>query len=542
MRLSLVSPASAEASAGQQLATLRQAAARRRRRRRPVIKARPKLKSKPKPKPKPPVAAPAPVVPVVTETQRRQTHLLLRTSYGLTAASVAAIAQSGTDAWIEQQLNPTSIPDPVGDRIRSLYPELGRDIPATRAAQDEFSWNSMFAVGQATLALSIWSSRQLYEVMVDFWGNHLNVTCPSDGVWDNRADYETRVIRANALGKYSEMLLASATHPAMLHYLNNRTSTKQHPNENYGRELLELHTVGIDTNYGEGGVLTSSRIMTGWTVDYNTGLATYKTNRHWTGRVSVLGFTHANASSDGRPVVQAYINYLARLPQTANRIATKLCQRFVADTPPESLVSRLASVYLSNDTEIKPVLRALFSSDEFWASRGQKVKRPREDVASTVRVLGHGLLPTTASTAAVRKGVQDLYWMTWDMQNAPYAWSLPTGYPDAASEWASAEMIIGKINSHRSIAETWWPSASRLTVVKPQTLIPTTTPMTYGTLVDLLSIRLTGATLPAASRNAVLAFFGKGPLVPVAAKDEIRGWRAGALVTLILNSPAAAVR
>lgn len=447
----------------------------------------------------------------------------------------------GLSRWLDQQLDPESLADPVGDRIRSIYPEMGRDIAGTRAAQEEFGWDSMFAVGQATLALSIWSTRQLFEVMVEFWNNHLNVTCPSDGVWDNRADYDRTVIRANALGKFSDMLAASAVHPAMLNFLDNRSSTKAHPNENYGRELLELHTVGIGA-YGEDEVLASARIMTGWTIDNSSNLAIYRSNRHWTGRVVVLGFSHANSSADGRQVVRDYLDYLSHHELTAQRVCRKLCQRFVSDAPSEDLVASLADTYLANDTAIKPVLRELFSSDEFWSARGKKVRRPMEDITATVRTLGHSLLPTSQSVESVRRGIEALYWMTNDLQHAPLAWSLPTGYPDVAAEWASADLVLGRINAHRSLAEGWWPNQGKLTIVKPQTLLPNPMSSTYGNLIDAMAIRLVGDKLSNASRVAIANFFGKTVTSPIAADDEVRNWRAGTLVTLILNSAAHGVR
>ena len=123
---------------------------------------------------------------------------------------------------------------------------------------DNFSWEVMQDLLYSTIGRALWSKRQLFEVMADFWSNHLNVTCPGD-TWDSRHLYDSQVIRKYAFGKYKDMLLASAKHPAMLLYLNNEESTKQHPNENYGRELLELHTVGVDGGYDENDIYDSAR-------------------------------------------------------------------------------------------------------------------------------------------------------------------------------------------------------------------------------------------------------------------------------------------
>ena len=242
-------------------------------------------------------------------------------------------------------------------------------------------------LGIAAIVRAAWSERQLFEVMVDFWSNHLNVTNFHDSVWWSRHDYDRGVIRAHALGKFSDMLRASAKHPAMLTYLNNAESTKDNPNENYGRELLELHTVGLDAGYTEDEMRTSALILTGlgvhWYDDVDDGTFHYDAENHYTGSVKVLGWSSKNASaSNGLTVALDYVDYLAHHPSTARRISTKLCQRFVSDTPPAALVDEMATAYRHNDTAIAPVLRVLFNSNAFHAAKGQKVLRPMQDVIS----------------------------------------------------------------------------------------------------------------------------------------------------------------
>jgi len=454
---------------------------------------------------------------------------------------MSELATKGWAKWLDEQLDPASLADGAGDQVRSLYPELAWDIPATRANIDMYSWDSMYALGQGTLALAAWSTRQLFEVTCEFWSNHLNVACPSDGAWDNRADYDRAVIRANAFGKFSDMLLASANHPAMLQYLNNADSTKRHPNENYGRELLELHTVGVDAGYTEVDVANSARIMTGWTVD-DEGEAMYRSDWHATGAVKVMDFTHANTSRNGQAVVEQYVKWLARRPQTARRLATKLCIRFVSDNPPDALVGRVASIYLANDTAIVPMLREIFASDEFWAASGAKIRRPYEDVVASIRAAGHKILPASSSAADRRYGVQAYYWMVSELQQAPLAWHPPTGYPDVASAWGSADMTLGRINAHRTIVEGWWPSDTMVDFKQPASLLPSPLPKTYGDLLDAVSRRLIQTTLPSSHRTAILAFFGKTSASTLASNAEIVSWRAGTLAALILDSPVHAVR
>lgn len=475
-------------------------------------------------------------------------HLLRRTTYGPTPASIAAVTKLGTKKWLEQQLAPSTIPDPAGDAVRALYPEsqwtvaqVYQQVAAGKI--DRFSWDVMFPLSQYSLAMATWSSRQLFEVMVDFWSNHLNVANPSDSVWDNRQHYDRAVIRAHAMGKFSSMLAASAAHPAMLNYLNQADSTKYAPNENYGREILELHTVGVDAGYTEAMVLDSARIMTGYTLQWDEDKPRYReyvydSSIHWTGRVRVLGFTHANSSADGRAVASAYISYLAHHPATAKRIAHKLAVRFVSDNPPAALVNRLAAVYLKYDTAIVPVLRVLLTSPEFKAARGRKVRRPYEDMIATLRTLGYRLLPTTKPRVDRRSGPEALYWRSAQLQQAPLAWSQPDGYPDVAAAWTAAGGLLERWNMHLGLAAGWWPDSGSIVVPRPQTMLPpVTSSLTYGRMVDAVALRLTGLSLPAAHAAAVLTFLGKAPTDKVRPTDRWVTWDAARFVALVLDTP-----
>ena len=145
--------------------------------------------------------------------------------------------------------------------------------------------------GAAAIARAFWSRRQLLEILVDVFSNLLAVTCPSSEVWDNRHRYDAEVIRRHALGRYDDLLVTAVTHPSMLTYLSNATSSKVDPNENLGREVLELHTVGTDAGYTERDVRTSALILTGLSVDWHTGEARYRTGYHHVGPVRVLDFS-----------------------------------------------------------------------------------------------------------------------------------------------------------------------------------------------------------------------------------------------------------
>jgi uncharacterized protein DUF1800 len=460
-------------------------------------------------------------------------HFLRRATFGPTKADLARIRRIGRAAWLDEQLHPGRIDDRDNERLlENRFGGLGWSIAQARANLPAFSWDLMFDLGVAALARAAWSKRQLFEVMVDFWSNHLNVTNPFDSGWDCRHDYDRRVIRAHALGRFEDMLLASAKHPAMLYYLNNAESSKYSPNENYGRELLELHTVGVDGGYDETDMRNSALVMTGFTVDWETTQFRYEPSWHYTGRVRVMDWTSANATgSGGKDVATSYLRYLANHPSTATRIATKLCQRFVRDDPPAALVAKLADVYLANDTAIVPVLRALFGSSAFASAQGAKVKRPMEDVISTIRILGMG--PDGSGT----DGMTGLYWMTEGLANAPLAWVPPNGYPDHADAWRSAGGTLGRWNMHMSLAAHWWPNDLTQPDLRRH-LLGKALPGTYGGLVDALAKALVFRKLPSAHRDAVLGFVGRTAGATLASDAEAVGWRLPYLVALILDGPS----
>ncbi len=462
-------------------------------------------------------------------------HLLRRATYGATPGLLKQARSMGRNAWLDKQLAPASIDDSACEAlIADRYPHLSWTLDQAWNNLDG-DWSLMMELGQAAIARAAWSKRQLLEVMVDFWSNHLNVTNPFDGGWWGRHDYDKRVIRKHAMGRFHDMLVASATHPAMMLYLNNAESTKDNPNENYGRELLELHTVGVDAGYSEEDMRQSTLVMTGFGMDWDNGHFVYSPWAHYTGPVEVMGWSAANnRASRGYDVGLSYLSYLAHHPSTAQRIARKLCQRFVADDPPQTLVDKLAAAYLAADTAVVPVLRKLFRSPEFAASLGAKIRRPMEDTVATLRILGVKADPSGTD------GIQGLYWMIGDLAQAPMAWSPPNGYPDDAASWRSAGGTLGRWNMHMSLAAHWWPDS--LVLPPLRNLLGTVNPKTHGELVDLLAKRLVFRTLSTAHRAAVVGFLGKLPSDPVNRDSEAMGWRLPYLVALILDSPYHEVR
>jgi uncharacterized protein (DUF1800 family) len=461
-------------------------------------------------------------------------HLVRRATYGPTPELLNAVRKVGANAWLEGQLTPSKVPDSAMNALLRRWPTLRQSPTQLTGSIGRFQWEAMFDLVDAHIARACWSNRQLFEVMVDFWSNHLNVTCPSSDVWATRHLYDANVIRKHALGRFSDMLVASARHPAMLAYLDNASSDKDAPNENYARELLELHTVGVGAGYTEKMIASAARLLTGLSIDDGSMTYLYDTSKHATGAVKVLGFSNPNRTPYGEKATVEYLRYLASHPATAHRISRKLAVRFVSDDPPAALVNRLAKVYLKNGTDIRPVLRALFQSREFKASAGAKVKRPFEDLVATVRALG--IRPPASGTESVRQ----LQWLSGSLGQPPLGWHPPDGYPDVSPAWQSAGGTLARWNAHLGLAAGWWPNGFR----RPELvdLLRPAHPRTYGELVDAAAAGLALPRPAAAVRNAICAFLGRSPAARLSADDEALGWRLPYVFALLLDSPAAAIR
>jgi len=300
-------------------------------------------------------------------------HLARRATFGPRPSDLVDLRTLGIDAWLSRQLTPETIPDGAADQAWALFPFAGASSKAIHAGLPLYSWDAEWQTAQATLARQILSQRQLYEQVVDVMANHVHVAVPCEA-WDSAPSYIAEVIRPHAMGRYRDLLLAAMRHPAMMQYLNNDVSSKALVNENLGRELLELHTVGL--GYTEADVVASAKVLTGRMVE--NGSFRYRPEYHWTGPLRIMGWASANpTAAEGLAVGDDYLTYLAGHPSTARNIARKLAVRFVSDSPPASLVDRMAAAYLAHDTDLRAVLDCLFRSPEFWASTGQKTRRPR---------------------------------------------------------------------------------------------------------------------------------------------------------------------
>ncbi len=241
----------------------------------------------------------------------------------------------------------------------------------------------------------------------------------------------------------------------------------------------------------------------------------------------VLGQRDGDRRACGRGGLPAY---LATHPATARTIARKLALRFVSDAPSTTLVEELAKTYLANDTAIAPVLRRLFTSQEFLGSAAKKTRRPYEDLVATLRILG--MRPDASGS----RGIQGLYWMLEQLGQQPLAWNLPDGYPDIAAAWQSPAATLARWDMHVWLAATWWPKELQLPDLRAA-LLPAALPATHGGLVDPLSRRLVWRTLAAEHRDAVLRFLDATADKPLTASSSALGWRLPYIVALVLDSP-----
>jgi uncharacterized protein (DUF1800 family) len=337
--------------------------------------------------------------------------------------------------------------------LRALPPQALAGLPALRREALAISQPQVFVNNELIeqkLYRALYSNRQLEEVLVDFWMNHFNVF---NGKGPDRVlltGFERDAIRPYVFGHFKDMLLATARHPAMLFYLDNWQSQVlrddiQFPagvrrpglNENYGRELLELHTLGVDGGYTQQDVVAVARAFTGWTIYDPQKFAEFQFNpaTHDRKEKAILGHTlpAMRAEQDGIDVIEI----LARHPATAKFISRKLAQRFVADDPPPALVGRMAATFTATDGDLRAVLQTLFRSPEFLSEGAwqAKMKSPLEMVMSSVRAMNADVTDTFALAQRIA-----------DLGEPLYGKLEPTGYPNTGDAWASTAGIMGRIN------------------------------------------------------------------------------------------------
>ncbi|MEV5000873.1 DUF1800 domain-containing protein [Nocardioides sp. LML1-1-1.1] len=464
-------------------------------------------------------------------------HYLRRFTAGYTPALNQQVnAAGGFTRWFERQLS-SYYSDAWYSATSAWWPSINASW-ATLWQRDQ---DGIEQLGMADANYERWalvrrvgSQRQVLESVAELWEHHFHV--PASGeVGPFRTAYG-KTIRNNALGRFEDLLKAAVLHPAMAVYLGNANSSKSAPNENLGRELLELHTVGRGA-YTEADVKASARILTGYRCDsWRTWGFSYEPDRHWTGPVKVMGFSHANSAPDGRPVVAAYLKYLAHHPLTARRVALKLARRYVSDDPPAALINRLAAVYLANDTQIKPVLRYLMASVEMRSSYGigTKVRTPTDDVVATWRALGTQLTAKPANSDAPA-GANAILWQSEGVGLRPFSWQPPDGRPDTAAAWSGASRFLNSLDTHYTMSGGWWPTVG----VKYRTAaswLPATR-IRFDQLVDHLARTLHGRASTAVLLQAACEATGLAPATMITATHDLVRWEMPRLLTVFLDCP-----
>ncbi|WBB67101.1 DUF1800 domain-containing protein [Micromonospora sp. WMMD812] len=467
-------------------------------------------------------------------------HLARRATFGPTPEVVADIKRLGIDAWIRAQFASDQIAPSRAELKLAELPTLKLSVQQLRDQRDQLNERGAQPEREmvdATLARQIWSKRQLFEVMVDFWNDFLHVAADFDGGEVYRNSFDRDVIRAHAMGSYPEMLVAANRHPALLVYLNQNDSRADAVNENLARENLELYSVGVDGGYTEKDVRQAALLQTGRGVD--DGKYVFRADRHYVGKVKILGFTHENNSKDPKKAdaaIDAYITYIALHPSTARYVAQSLATRFVSDTPPKSLVDRLAKTYTANKGMIKPVLMTMFSSSEFWAAVGQKVRRPMEYLVATYRTLG--VSPEASpkhdngdnKRTPFARGLRQIHDKLRELGQYPMGQPTPDGYPDVYVAWTSAGSMVNGWNEAGELVAGY---RTQFTYVKPEKLVARP-PATAGAYVDALAQRLVGQKLGAREKTLILGVAG----VPAGAKvDAMFNGAITAVARAILASP-----
>jgi uncharacterized protein (DUF1800 family) len=434
-------------------------------------------------------------------------HVIDRLSFGVRPGDVERVKALGIEQYIDEQLRPERLADPGVDAHLADLPTLRMssrqiadefEMPQIKARQAAARGNAnpadakpdpemqrranavMLELQEQKILRAVYSTRQLQEVLVDFWFNHFNVDARKGADRFMLTEYERDVIRPHVFGKFRDLLEATAKSPAMLFYLDNWMSVdpngphievpparivrgpfgapvvvqpparmpRQNPNapkglnENYGRELMELHTLGVDGGYTQHDVTEVARAFTGWTIDRprQGGSFTFDPRRHDNGQKAVLGHViKAGGERDGEEV----LDILAKHPSTAHFIATKLARRFVSDTPPPALVDRVAARFRDTNGDLREVMRTLLTSPEFFAADAYhaKVKTPFEFVVSAVRATDAEVHDARALVRQVAELGEPLY------QCQP-----PTGYKDTADAWVNTGALVGRMNFGLALA------------------------------------------------------------------------------------------
>ena len=415
----------------------------------------------------------APATPAAPALTPAQFVLLDRVTWGANASDAAMLVRQGSARWLDGQLHPPAVdalPADVTAQIaalpvpkdmaaaviriqapfeRALYMPIGPE--RDRIANDYSSELTRLgdATAQRALLRALYNPAQLKEQLSWFWFNHFNVLMWNAPTHAMLADYEDRAIRPHVLGKFRDLLEATVRHPAMLRYLGNNANTATTGNENYARELLELHTMGVGSGYTQKDVQALARILTG--VGYTTladppklgphgirdGLFEFDPAKHDFGDKLLLGH---KIKGSGYGEVTAALDLLSRQPATARHVSLRLAQFFMGDTPPVAVVDAMASRFTASGGDITAVLATLFAAPEFTAG-GTEFKDPVHYTLSAVRLVHDGRRIVDPRTLAT--------WLNLQGEGL-YVRQTPDGYPLTSDEWAGPGQLAGRFDMSRT--------------------------------------------------------------------------------------------
>jgi uncharacterized protein (DUF1800 family) len=423
--------------------------------------------------------------------------LLSRCTYGIRLADWNRALALDYTGWLQEQLDPALDDGGLEATVAAIWPRVAMTAGELRA--DAIANNSgqkaAADLRAATIYRQLASPRQLFETLVEFWGDHFNIAtlASPESYYKNVDDRE--VIRGHALGNFRDMLHASARSLAMLYYLDNVSNRAAGPNENYARELMELHTLGVDGGYTEQDVHEVARCFTGWTVSTASGEPQFAflSGRHDNGAKLVLGT--AIPAGGGLADGIAVLDLLAAHPSTAQHVARKLCLHFIGDAPQQTAVDRVASAYVTSGGDIPAMLMALFGSPEFISSYDRKLRRPQDYVLATVRCSDAAVSGSFLTSIVSRMSA---------LGQLPFRWATPDGYPDEMDDWINAGAMLTRWNWAFAVAE------GRAAGIALDLVALAGGANTPAALADRLADRLLHRPLLGVDRDALVAFAANG--------------------------------
>ncbi|MEQ1692568.1 MAG: DUF1800 domain-containing protein [Gemmatimonas sp.] len=434
-------------------------------------------------------------------------RLVRRITMGLEPAEVALARQKGFAGYLNYQLNFAAIDDSaVEATVAARYPLLAQSSATLRTADGGEVYNQL---ADAAVLRAAFSKRQLKERMVEFWTDHFNVLYDKIGYLKAADDRD--VIRLHALGKFPDMLRASAESAAMLGYLDQANSRKPTPNQNYAREIMELHTLGVDNGYTQNDVAQLSRILTGWSYNAN-GVFAFNRGFHDFTAKTFMGVnypamlstaTAAQMKSEG----DAAITFLLNHPNTALYIAGKMARWLLSYSPPQSVIDATAATYTATGGDIKAMIRTIMTGANLMASPA-KYKRPFHLLASSLR----GMAAEVVNIRPTRQRI-DL------MDMPPYYWEQPDGYPDRVNWWSG-------LATQRWNWATYISQRNSATDVRVNTVVNfassgTPAAINADQVVYQINVRLFGGEMPVSLKTSLLTYLRAGTINDTRVRETI---------------------